>query len=79
MRLKLPASGWRGRLELIARAYKAGRNDTVRTPVGRRPTRRPVLFAREDAIEAQWRIVEPVLGDVTRVYEYEPNTWDRRG
>jgi glucose-6-phosphate 1-dehydrogenase len=33
------------------------------------------LFAREDQIEAQWRIVEPVLGDVTPVYEYEQNTW----
>jgi glucose-6-phosphate 1-dehydrogenase len=33
------------------------------------------LFAREDAIEAQWRIVEPVLGDVSPVYRYEPDTW----
>jgi glucose-6-phosphate 1-dehydrogenase len=29
------------------------------------------LFAREDAVEAAWRIVEPVLGDVTPIYEYE--------
>ena len=28
------------------------------------------LFAREDAVEAQWRIVDPVLGDATPVYEY---------
>jgi glucose-6-phosphate 1-dehydrogenase len=33
------------------------------------------LFAREDEIEAQWRIVQPVLDNVTPVYEYEPNTW----
>ena len=33
------------------------------------------LFAREDQIEAQWRIVDPVLGDVTPVHEYERNTW----
>ena len=33
------------------------------------------LFAREDQIEAQWRIVDPVLGDVTPVYDYLPNTW----
>jgi glucose-6-phosphate 1-dehydrogenase len=32
-------------------------------------------FAREDAVEEAWRIVEPVLGDVTPVYEYEPGTW----
>jgi glucose-6-phosphate 1-dehydrogenase len=33
------------------------------------------LFARENAVDAQWRIVEPVLGDVTPLYEYEQNTW----
>lgn len=34
-----------------------------------------LLFAREDSVEAAWRIVDPILGDVTPVYEYEPNTW----
>ena len=33
------------------------------------------LFARQDAIEAQWAIVEPVLNAVSPVYLYEPNTW----
>ncbi len=33
------------------------------------------LFAREDAVEAQWRVVDAILGDVTPLYEYEPNTW----
>jgi glucose-6-phosphate 1-dehydrogenase len=33
------------------------------------------LFARKDAVEAAWRIVAPILGEVTPVYEYEPNTW----
>jgi glucose-6-phosphate 1-dehydrogenase len=33
------------------------------------------LFVREDAVEEQWRIVDPVLGNVTPVYEYEPGTW----
>jgi glucose-6-phosphate 1-dehydrogenase len=33
------------------------------------------LFAREDQIEAQWRIVDPVLGDATPVHEYAQNTW----
>jgi glucose-6-phosphate 1-dehydrogenase len=33
------------------------------------------LFAREDEIEAQWRVVEPVLGDVAPLYPYEPGTW----
>jgi len=33
------------------------------------------LFAREDAVEAQWRIVDPVLGDATPLHEYAPGTW----
>ena len=33
------------------------------------------LFAREDNVEAAWRVVDPVLGAVTPVHEYEPQTW----
>ncbi|HWB00323.1 MAG TPA: glucose-6-phosphate dehydrogenase [Pirellulales bacterium] len=33
------------------------------------------LFAREDYVEAAWRIVEPVLGDETPIHFYEANTW----
>jgi glucose-6-phosphate 1-dehydrogenase len=34
-----------------------------------------VLFVREDAVEAAWKIVEPVLDNVVPVKEYEPGTW----
>ena len=33
------------------------------------------LFGREDTIIAQWRVVEPVLGDAVPVHFYEPGTW----
>ena len=33
------------------------------------------LFAREDAVEEAWRIVDPILGNVTPVHIYESNTW----
>jgi glucose-6-phosphate 1-dehydrogenase len=33
------------------------------------------LFAREDAIEAQWRIVNPVLDLKAPPYPYEPGSW----
>jgi glucose-6-phosphate 1-dehydrogenase len=33
------------------------------------------LFGRDDIVDAQWRIVEPVLDDTTPVYPYEPGTW----
>jgi glucose-6-phosphate 1-dehydrogenase len=35
----------------------------------------PTLFAREDAVEAAWAVVEPILGSVTPVHEYEPGSW----
>jgi glucose-6-phosphate 1-dehydrogenase len=38
----------------------------------------PSLFSREDTIEAQWRIVEPVLGNVAPLYFYEPGSWGPR-
>ena len=29
------------------------------------------LFAREDSVEAAWRVVDPILGDTTPPFEYE--------
>ena len=34
-----------------------------------------MLFVREDAVEAAWSIVEPILGDVSPLHVYEPGTW----
>jgi len=33
------------------------------------------MFARQDEIEAQWRVVDPVLDNVVPVRIYEPGTW----
>jgi glucose-6-phosphate 1-dehydrogenase len=33
------------------------------------------LFAREDAVEAAWRIVAPILADTTPPHEYQVGTW----
>jgi len=32
-------------------------------------------FARQDYVEEAWRIVDPILDDVTPVHYYEPGTW----
>ena len=58
---------------------------------GRPPDRRPApyerllgdamegdaeLFARQDTVEAEWRVVDPVVGDdATPLYEYDQGTW----
>jgi glucose-6-phosphate 1-dehydrogenase len=35
----------------------------------------PILFARQDAVEAAWKVVDQVLDDVEPVYSYQPGTW----
>ena len=34
-----------------------------------------LLFAREDAVEAEWRIVAPILDSATPPHEYEAGSW----
>ena len=34
-----------------------------------------LLFVREDAVDAAWAIVDPVLDNVTPVHPYAPGTW----
>jgi glucose-6-phosphate 1-dehydrogenase len=34
-----------------------------------------LLFVREDAVDAAWAIVEPILDDITPVHEYDAGTW----
>ncbi|HEX3473987.1 MAG TPA: glucose-6-phosphate dehydrogenase [Kofleriaceae bacterium] len=34
-----------------------------------------MLFARQDEIEAQWRVVDPVLGDAVPVQPYDQGSW----
>jgi glucose-6-phosphate 1-dehydrogenase len=38
----------------------------------------PTLFARQDEVEEAWRIVDPLLGQPTSVYPYEPGSWGPR-
>jgi len=35
----------------------------------------PLLFAREDEVEAAWRVVEPILDHSPPVQPYEPGSW----
>jgi glucose-6-phosphate 1-dehydrogenase len=34
-----------------------------------------ILFVRDDIVDGQWAVVEPILDNVTPVYEYAPGTW----
>jgi glucose-6-phosphate 1-dehydrogenase len=35
----------------------------------------PILFARQDAVEAAWSIVDPLIHDPGPMYEYAPGSW----
>jgi len=35
----------------------------------------PSLFARQDAVEAAWEVVDPVLDEASPLYSYEPGSW----
>lgn len=34
-----------------------------------------MLFVRQDSVEAAWQVVDPIVGDVTPVHEYDSGTW----
>ena len=63
-------------VELLATHHPgAGEMDAYERVLGDAMAGDATLFAREDYVEEAWRIVEPVLGTATPVYEYEPGTW----
>ena len=73
---KRPGAGWRPEVEELVFAQQAGSDmrpydrligaalDGVRFP-----------FARQDAVEAAWRVVDPILGGVVPVHAYARGSW----
>src|SRR5262245_44190815 len=63
-------------VELIARHNPTGDDmEPYERLLGDAASGDATLFSRQDAVEESWRIVDPVLGDVTPLHEYEPGTW----
>jgi glucose-6-phosphate 1-dehydrogenase len=76
MRSKLAGEGMRGHdLELLAARDAADGMLPYERLLGDAMRGDPTLFAREDAVEAEWRVVDGVLGNAAPLYEYEPGTW----
>ncbi|MFI5042552.1 MAG: glucose-6-phosphate dehydrogenase [Acidimicrobiales bacterium] len=51
------------------------RQDAYERLIGDAIDNNPTRFARQDMVEQAWRIVDPVLGDVTPVHPYFRGTW----
>lgn len=73
---KVPGGGWEAKHEELAFSELPGSN--------MRPYDRLIgaaldgdrwLFARQDTVEAAWRVVDPILGDVVPVHPYAPGSW----
>ncbi len=63
------------RIELVAHHQRPDEMEPYERLLGAAANGDPTLFAREDAVEHSWRIVGPILGSLTPLYEYEPNSW----
>jgi glucose-6-phosphate 1-dehydrogenase len=73
---KKPGAGWEPQAEQLSFAQQSGSDI--------RPYDRLIgaaldgdrwLFARQDTVEAAWRIVDPVLGDAVPVHPYPRDSW----
>jgi len=74
--VKLPGEHMEGEnVELIAMHQSGTEMTAYERLLGDAMHGDQALFASEDAIESQWRIVQPVLDNATPVYEYDQNTW----
>jgi len=73
---KKPGAGWEPQAEDLAFAQEPGSDirpyDRL---IGAALNGDRWLFAAQDTVEAAWRIVDPVLGDVTPVHPYPQGTW----
>jgi glucose-6-phosphate 1-dehydrogenase len=62
-------------VELIARRQPGERTTPYERLLGDAIEGDQTLFAREDGIEATWRVVQPVLSGMPPPEPYEPGTW----
>jgi glucose-6-phosphate 1-dehydrogenase len=76
IKLKKPGDAMVGeRAELVLHKQSANEMLPYERLLGDASRGDATLFAREDSVEAAWRVLDPILGNVTPVHEYEPNTW----
>jgi len=76
IRSKKPGEGMIGDdVELVAQHYPHTELEPYERLLMEAARGESAYFGRQDGVEEAWRIVDPVLGDVTPVYEYDPGTW----
>ena len=75
-RAKMPGEAMAGEpVELVVRPGSATEMMPYERLLGDAIRGDSMLFVRQDVSEAAWGVVDPILGDVTPLHEYESNTW----
>lgn len=73
---KKPGTGWAAQQEDLTFAQQPGGDirpyDRL---IGAALSGHRWLFARQDTVEAAWRIVDPVLGDAVPLHSYQRGSW----
>ncbi len=76
VRSKSPGEGFAGGpVELVAMQDTAEEMTPYERLLGDAMAGDATLFARQDSVEAQWRVVDPILGDSVPVHPYAPGSW----
>ena len=75
-RVKRAGDGMRGEdVELLMRHQHEDEKSPYERLLGDALNGDAALFSSDAAVEAAWRVVDPVLGDRAKVETYEPGTW----
>jgi glucose-6-phosphate 1-dehydrogenase len=75
-RAKLPGEELVGEdVELLAHHHRPDEMPPYERLIGDAMHGDPTFFAREDGVQAAWKVVEPILDDATPVHMYEPGSW----
>jgi glucose-6-phosphate 1-dehydrogenase len=75
-RAKVPGEAMVGEdIELVARHEKGDEMTPYERLLGDALDGQTTLFARQDEVEEAWRVVDPILDDVTPVHSYESGTY----
>jgi glucose-6-phosphate 1-dehydrogenase len=75
-RVKRPGEDALGeQVELVARHLLAGQSPPYERLLGDAMEGDSSLFTRDDSVEAEWRVVEPMLAPAGPVTLYEPGSW----
>ena len=76
VRSKTPGDAMIGHeVELLASEGVSDEMDAYARLLGDAMKGDPILFARQDAVEAEWRIVTPILTSPTPPHEYRAGSW----